>query len=737
MSGPDRHHDRIAYGEHDRIRIGKVAYTCVETNEDGYRFRRVDDPDWFEGFNFAEMAMHERSCEYRYDREWFKEGKVRARQRSGVADFAEIPERERPKLLWKNAYVDDFMAMVMRGEADRSNDGMTAAIIKIAVRVNALECAKIVRRTDEKRAKGKPVPLKKDGTPRKTRAGTEVVTRNPPTYRTLQRWLRIMEDCDWAPEALRDNYRHCADRSPKLEPEAYDLMVEKANKYATQARPPRARLYDELDEAFRDRNKELAKVGLTAIRLPSRRRFYAEIKSLDAFWVYSRRHTLAAACRKFAAVEDGPAVTRIGERIEMDEWQVSLQTLLVQARVWKDLDPETRKAVGRSRWWLYVAIDRASRCVLGMRLVGKPKASEAVATIRMIISDKSTLSDGSGALTEWSMSTGIGKIVTDWGSAFLAEETRAVVRAMGGTFFHPPAGKAGLRGTVERMFSTIEKRFMGHFTGRTFSNVVQKGDYKAEKNASVPLDVLARALVRHVVDDYHNRPHPGLGGETPHNAFLRLRRTTGRIPVPDPHTQRAIFGIEDTCALDNSGVTILGLRYQNRELHDWFTHKGIHDVPFRLDPEDVGYASVQLGDEWLTVPCRKPELRRVPFRVWREAAADLKARYARDAELSRPVVLASVRAFAELAEECRREAGIMEELDAPDSLRRAREALGYGFALPEWDEIETGDQGGDLLDAIIPATGGKEDGAAAHPAATKSPPAPRTWRMGSRSEEGR
>ncbi|TFZ57124.1 hypothetical protein E4V01_15920 [Methylorubrum sp. Q1] len=737
MTRPNREDDRIAFGEHDRIRIGKVAYTCVETDERGHRFRRVDDPDMFENFTHAEMAAHENSGQYRYDRDWFNDGKSRARQRSGVTNFAEIPKREQPKVLWKVEYVERFTAMVDRGQADRSNEGMAAAIRKIAVEVNQLECARIVRRTDEKRAKGKPVPLNKDGNPRKVRSGTVIVSRAPPSYRTLQRWLRIMEDCDWAPEALRDNYRHCGDRTPKLEPEAHDLMVGKARTYASQARPPRALLYDELDDAIRKRNAELAKVGLPSLRLPSRRRFYAEIKSLDAFWVYSRRHTLEAACRKFAAVEDGPAVTRIGDRIEMDEWQVSLQTLLVQARVWKDLDPETRKAVGRARWWLYVAIDRASRCVLGMRLVEKPRASEAVATIRMIMSNKAALSNGAGALTDWFMSTGIGTLVTDWGSAFYAEETRGVVRAMGATFDHPPAGKPGLRGTIERMFSSIEKRFMGHFTGRTFSNVVQRGTYKAENNASVPLDVLARALVRHVVDDYHNRPHPGLGGETPRNAFLRLRRTTGRIPVPDRHTKRVIFGIEDSVTLDNSGVTILGLRYQNRELYEWFTHKGIHDVPCRVDPEDVGYASVKLGDDWVAVSCWKPELRGVPLRVWQEAAADLRARHARDASLSRPVVLASVSAFAAIAEDCRLEAGIMEALDTPDTLRRAREALGYGFALPEWDDDEAGGSAGDLLDAVIPAMGGGTDAAVEQPPETAAPQATPTWRIGGRSEEGR
>ncbi|MBX9933375.1 MAG: hypothetical protein K2Y56_17870 [Methylobacterium sp.] len=574
---------RIAYGKFDRIRNGAVAYTCVETNEAGHRLRRVDDPSMFESFSHLEMAQIERSRAYHYDRDWFNEGKVKARQRSGVENFADIPKREQPKILWKNEYVDRFMRMVSKGEADRSNAGMKAAIAKIAVEVNQLDCATIVRRTDEKRKKGKPVPLRKDGTPRKIRSGTATVLREPPSYRTLQRWLAIMEECDWAPEALRDKYRNCGDRTARLEPEAHESLVETAQKFATQARPSRAMLYDKLEALIGDKNAERAVVGLNALAVPSRRRLYAEIKSLDAFEVYAGRYTLDAACKKFAAVEDGPAATRIGERIEMDEWQVSLQTLLIKSRVWKHLDPKTREAVGRARWWLYVAIDRASRCVLGMRLVETPCASEAVATVRMIISDKSQLSEDSDARSKWLMSTGIGTIVTDWGSAFRAEETRRAARAMGATFGHPPVGKPHLRGVVERIFSTIETRFTGYFTGRTFSNVVQKGDYDSAANASVPLDVLARGLVRFVVDDYHNRPHANLGGETPYNAWLRLQRTNGRLPVPDTHTQRAVFGIETTCTLDNSGVTLLGLRYQNREIFEWFTHKGVTDVQARVE----------------------------------------------------------------------------------------------------------------------------------------------------------
>lgn len=734
--------DRIAYGPEDRIRIGRIAYRCLETDKRGHRLQRVDDPDMFETFDHAEMARIEKSPGYRYDREWFAEGKANSRLRSGVENFSQIPKREQSKVLWKWEYCNRFRLMNARGETDRSNEGMKAAIGKIAQHVQMLDCAKIVRKTNQKRKKGKPVPLNKDGKPRKVRSGTSLDVREIPTYRTLQRWLRILEDCDWTMESLRDGYRHSGNRSPRLDPEEHDLMVEKARTYATKARPTRAQVHDHLDGEIRARNGVRVEQGLPPLRCPSKRRLYAEIASLDKFWVYQKRHTLEAAKRKFAAVEDGVHATRIGERIEMDEWQVGLQTLLIKSRVWKHLDPAHRKAVAKMRPWLYVAIDRASRCVLGMLLSETPLASGAIETIRMVVSDKTRLSNDAGARTPWFMSTGIGTLVTDWGSAYYAEETRRVVAAMGATFDHPPAGMPQLRGTVERFFSTTETRFLSHFAGRTFSNVVQKGDYKPEADANIPFDVLARALVRYVVDDYHHRPHAGLGGETPHDAWVRLRADTGRIPVPDKHTLRHIFGVEHTgVTLDNSGVVVLGLRYQNRDLYDWFTAKGVTKVTVRVDPEDVGFASVRLGDDWITVPCHKKEFQGVPLRVWTEAALDLRRRFQNQASLSRPIVLEAVRDLSALSLEHQREAGIADEPDTPESLKGVVDALGIGFSLPEWDDVDRDAGDGDLLDAVIPVGSAPSTPVDAEPAMPPTPTvipakAP-TWRMGDRNKADR
>ena len=718
---------RIAYGPQDRIRVGKVAYICAETDERGHRLRRVDDPEMYEAFSHEEMARIERSPGYRYDRDWFNVGKVRARERSGVEALHEIPPREQPKILWKYEYCDGYRRMRLNGAADGTNEGMTRAIAVIAQRINGLECAKVVRRVNERRTKGSPVPTRKDGTPRKVRSGTEVSVREPPSYRTLQRWLAVLEECDWCATALRYNYRLCGDRTSRIEPEAHDAMCEAARGYASQARPTLAMQYERLEGAIRALNTERASMGLPPLGTPSRRRFRAEVRALDAFWTYARRHTLDAAKLKFAGVEDGPTATRVGERIEVDEWQVSLQTLVVRAGVWRHLDADARASIRRARWWAYVAIDCASRAVLAMRLVETPRAAEAVAVVRMILEDKSSYARAADALTDWSMSTGIGTFVADWGSAFRADETRRAVRAMGATFDHPPAGHPQLRGKVERMFSTLETRFLSRFTGRTFSNVVAKGDYDAEAAASVPLDVLAHSLVRHVVDDYHNRPHLGLGGETPRAAWERLVASTGRIPVPDKETIRGIFGVEETCALDPSGVTYAGLRYQSRELHAHFTAVGPSQVAVRVDPEDVGAASVRLGEDWLTVPCRNPGLEGVPLRTWLNAAGDLRARYTEHAALTRDVVLAAVRDLDGVAEECRREAGIAEELVTPDALEAARVRLGLGFALPPWDGAS---DGLDLLDGVI-VTGGAKDVPVAAPASPASP----AWRISDRAEK--
>jgi putative transposase len=738
----------IRYSPYARIRIKRVFYRCIETDEYRHLLVRVDAPEMFEAFTHKEMAVIEQGADYRYDPDWFKEGKVKARLRSGVERLADIPERELPKVLWKWEYCSRFTAMENAGEADRSESSMETTIGLIAVTVNALDCAKAKRKVEAKRKKTKAEPpLRKDGKPRKRRAGTEIVIRDPPCTKTLRRWLAILEEHDWAPEALRDRYRYCGNRTPGLDLEVYNLMVTRAVGYAAEHRPTRNGQYELLKVDIERLNTERESSGQEPLSVPSKRRFYKEIAGLDRFWVYARRHTLEAAKRKFPMVGEGLDVTRIGQRVEMDEWLVDLQTLLIKAGIWSTLSKELQAAVTRERWLLYLAMDVASRCVLGMRVAPTPSAANAIITFQMAMNDKKVFSDAVGALTPWFMATGIGTIATDTGSAFYSDEFRRAVLSTGATFDNPPVGLPHLRGTVERMFGSLHTRLVSRFTGRTFENVVALGEYDAEGRASVPLEKLCWALVRYIVDEYHNRPHEGLGGETPRNAWIRLSKEFGIIPRPDRETQRAIFGIELTRTLGTRGIRVLGLHYQSRRLHDLLLKRGGIKMDVRLDPLDLGRISVKIGSNWVSVPCGRRGFGDVSLRTWISASADLRARFAQEAALVEPIVLAAVRDIEKLGRDLQEQANLASELHTAEEIERAEESLTIAFNLPDWGDDPEPSPGGDLLDSVIPvgnpppapvveATPPPSTTEEQAPSEIPQPPRPaRTYRMGSRKDK--
>ena len=91
-------------------------------------------------------------------------------------------------------------------------------------------------------------------------------------------------------------------------------------------------------------------------------------------------------------------MTRPGQRVEMDDWNVELQLLMEKSGTWRDLSPAMSDAVVRQRCWLSVIIDCATRVILAMRLVSTVSTDNAVATLEMATVDKKTYADTVGAL---------------------------------------------------------------------------------------------------------------------------------------------------------------------------------------------------------------------------------------------------------------------------------------------------------------------------------------------------
>ncbi|KQV13719.1 hypothetical protein ASC97_31930 [Rhizobium sp. Root1203] len=299
--------------------------------------------------------------------------------------------------------------------------------------------------------------------------------------------------------------------------------------------------------------------------MPSRKTFETMIKSLGVYHLTAKRYGEEFARKKFAIVMSGSALTRLGQRVEMDEWLVDLSILLTHMRVWDTLTQEQRNALEKVRVWITVAIDCASKCILAMHFSHrKPSHKSSMAALEMAVTDKTLISALVGTGDPWNYTLVPEAVYTDAGPGFIHWRFRAAVAALHCEHVIPPSGHPAARGTVESFFHTCELRFMHYFEGRTFSNIIEKG--KNSPKASLNLDEFNRLFVRAIVDVYHNTPHSGLGFETPKAAWQRLSQRSGINQPINSDERRVIFGTEVERTITDKGVVFMGIHYNSTEM---------------------------------------------------------------------------------------------------------------------------------------------------------------------------
>ena len=195
-----------------------------------------------------------------------------------------------------------------------------------------------------------------------------------------------------------------------------------------------------------------------------------------------------------------------------------------------------------------------------------------------------------------------------------------------------------MRGVIERSFRTDTEYFYSKFPGRTFKDVVEKGEYESEANIVVTITELAKLMVRYFVDIYHNTPHSGLGGDTPLNRWRTGVERYGIVPPPNRDVMRHIFSTAVECRIGNRGVRIAGLYYQSAALQDARRDAGSKPVLVRVDTDDLGHVSVKTTKGWITVPCSTVGFDGVCLDHWRATQAELRRNYASVAALSEEIV---------------------------------------------------------------------------------------------------
>lgn len=372
----------------------------------------------------------------------------------------------------------------------------------------------------------------------------------------------------------------------------------------------------QVQRELQQENEERSRRGEPEIGHISQRAFSNEINQLDAYLVDLERHGRDFALSKHSASVPTENPPFVGARIEIDAVRMDIMNLLTEMGVAGRMTAEELDAVPRVRVTVMMAIDVASRCVLGLYISENEDTAAAIRTLHLVTIDKSSWSQAAGCRLSWDQAVALHDVFSDAGSAFANEVLMRAIAAAGGNLNILIAGAARLRGSCERVFRTINQGFLPLLSGRTFGDVVERGAYDSEANAVHTIDDLTNLLIRFVVDVYHETPTSSLGGLSPREMWDHLVDEAGLSPCPSPKKQRLAFGFCEQRVIDTDGVKIAAIPFNSRELQTAVPRKGKTKVSVYVNPLDLGAVTVEVKGEFIDAFAPDPKFRGVTLDEW-------------------------------------------------------------------------------------------------------------------------
>lgn len=634
------------FGRTARITITNpkpVHYTQVSRDAHVIVLKQVDPPHLPETFLQEDIRRLKDAGKLSVDPHHFDVGKQRiAKLNPGIETSRDLPAEEVDTLDFYRRLVHCVDQMRKAGEASLSDRKLEVAIA---------------------RAYGELVGARTGAHEGRLAARQRTSVPNMPRPSTFRAWRRKLIKLGDDLIALRDGRKgRAVTRKRRItDPVSLDRLSFWVRAFLDSNNPSMRGLHLKMVDQLKVLNKERLEKGLPEHRIPSLSTFERAIEKLDPHQVTLARDGHSEARRGFKIAARRTGAVGAGDRVAIDNWRTNLMSLKLPNQFWDGVDVELRHKLVKLRFNLCVAICEASKIVLGARLSVNPTTETSLRTLEMVCRNKNAIAIAAGCRSTWDHELTPFAVPADSGNEFIDVDFRAAVRDLGATNEVGPAGHPDVRPYIERFFGTLDVQLMQHFTGRTGRNVLDKGDYDPKAMASVTLDVLTKALVRWIVDVYHNSPHGGLGGETPNDAWERLNRTYGVQPSPSPARMRAIFGFSDKRRIGNRGIRFLGLFYKSRALAELRTRIGQGDIQMRADMQDLGRISVrdlQHDGPWFSVPCEVEGFAGVSADEWIAATRALRLKHAKAAKLREDDVLQALRDIRALGLKAAEEAGI-------------------------------------------------------------------------------
>ncbi|SFH11104.1 Integrase core domain-containing protein [Sulfitobacter dubius] len=325
----------------------------------------------------------------------------------------------------------------------------------------------------------------------------------------------------------------------------------------------------------------------------------------------------------------GPGIetSRALQRVEIDEYTVDLFVLMKSTDLFEHL-PQSIKNIlqldgAARRVTLSAALDVHTRCFLALQIVPEGIESPLRHTVEMIYTDKNPIADAAGAKFGWPMAGAPETIVLDRGPAYVTDDAYDVLASLGITNLGAPAGKPWLKPFIERVFRTIHRDLLLRFSGRAFSNVIERGENDSAARSTLTLEAFLVWLVRWTVDAYHPKFHKGLG-MSPKEAWEKATKECEPRSLSSDEMREA-FGNQGRRKLSRSGLRVCHIDYQSDACMEKFLDSGAEYFDYLRWDGDIGTISVRCDDgPWTTVPAADEQWigkNDIDLRVWLQERA--------------------------------------------------------------------------------------------------------------------
>ncbi|MGI2026238.1 Mu transposase C-terminal domain-containing protein [Endozoicomonas acroporae] len=406
----------------------------------------------------------------------------------------------------------------------------------------------------------------------------ELNDSNPPSWRTLARWNESYSSNGQTIRALFSDQMKQGNWNSRFSDEVEAFIKDAIETYKTKERISIQEAWHNLDGYITNSNKNRAKDD--QLEIPCYDVLRKRIKAESCYEIMVAREGKRKADIEFATVGKSLKLERALQRVEVDHTKLDVFVV----------DDETYLPLGRP--WLTTSIDALSRSITGIYIGFHPPSFLSLTKLlKSIIIPKTHIKERYPNIENTWICSGVPELfVFDNGKEFWSKDLEIVLAELNIQTQYNPVQKPWLKGKIERLYGTINKKLLVNLPGKTFSNIFEKGDYDPEKNAVITFSTFLEILYTWIVDVYQQQP-VAKGTIIPDLAWKE-----GILDFPprhvDPKRLDIILGRTKYSKLRRGGVQYANLHYDSDELANLRGRIGSTQVMYKVDPDDLGHIHV-------------------------------------------------------------------------------------------------------------------------------------------------